>query len=120
MDCVTNSSKVRDPTVELMEHYRDAKEKHPGMLMLFRAGNSYALYGEDAQTAARDLGLGLTQGAVSDTHEMVFMAGFPQQALEDHLRRLLQLGHRVAICGSWEDVASEETVENAQPTLENT
>src|SRR6201984_245466 len=84
----------------MMQQYRDAKEKYPGMLLLFRMGDFYELFGEDAQTAARLLGLALTSRDKS-----IAMAGFPPHALETHLRKLLQSGQRVAVCDQVEDSA---------------
>jgi DNA mismatch repair protein MutS len=70
------------------------------MLLLFRMGDFYELFEEDANTAARVLGLTLTSRDKS-----IPMAGFPHHALEPHLRKLLQSGHRVAICDQVEDPA---------------
>ena len=76
----------------LMQQYREAKERHPGMILLFRCGDFYEVFDEDAQVAARLLGLALT------TRDSMSMAGFPHHSLEAHLRKFLQAGHRVAIC----------------------
>jgi len=84
----------------MMQQYRDAKERHPGMLLLFRMGDFYELFEADAEVAARALGLTLTSRDKS-----IPMAGFPHHALENHLRRLLQAGHRVAVCDQVEDAA---------------
>ena len=77
----------------IMEQYRVAKEKHPGMLLLFRMGDFYELFGEDAETAHKSLGLTLTT-----RDRTVTMAGFPHHQLEVYLHKLLQQGQRVAIC----------------------
>src|ERR1700758_109894 len=84
----------------MMQQYREAKERHPGMLLLFRMGDFYELFDSDAETAARVLGLTLTSRDKS-----VPMAGFPHHSLEPYLRKLLQAGHRVAICDQVEDPA---------------
>ncbi|HEV3237153.1 MAG TPA: DNA mismatch repair protein MutS, partial [Gemmataceae bacterium] len=84
----------------MMQQYRDAKERHPGMLLLFRMGDFYELFEEDAEIASRALGLTLTS-----RDKTMPMAGFPHHALEGHLRRLLHTGHRVAICDQIEDPA---------------
>ena len=76
----------------LMRQYREARERHPDMLLLFRVGDFYECFDADATRAARELGLTLT------TRDKVTMAGFPHHALEKHLRKLRQAGHRVAIC----------------------
>lgn len=77
----------------LMQQYRAAKEKHPGMLLLFRMGDFFELFDQDAETASKLLGLTLTS-----RDRTISMAGFPHHQLEAYLHRLLQAGHRVAIC----------------------
>src|SRR5439155_8934570 len=84
----------------MMQQYREAKERHPGMLLLFRMGDFYELFDADAETASRVLGLTLTS-----RDKTVPMAGFPHHALDAHLRNLLRAGHRVAICDQVEDPA---------------
>jgi DNA mismatch repair protein MutS len=84
----------------MMQQYREAKQRHPGMLLLFRMGDFYELFEEDAETAARVLGLTLTS-----RDKTMPMAGFPHHSLENHLRRLLGAGHRVAICDQVEEAA---------------
>jgi DNA mismatch repair protein MutS len=85
----------------MMQQYREAKSRHPGMLLLFRMGDFYELFDEDAQTAARVLGLTLTSRDKS-----IPMAGFPHHQLEQYLQKLLHLGHRVAVCDQVEDPAT--------------
>src|ERR671922_1971674 len=87
-------------TTPMMQQYREAKERHPGMLLLFRMGDFYETFEEDAEVAARVLGLTLTS-----RDKTVPMAGFPHEQLENHLRKLLQAGHRVAVCDQVEDAA---------------
>jgi hypothetical protein len=82
----------------IMEQYREAKEKHPDMLLLFRIGDFYELFGEDAETAHKLLGLTLTTR--DQTHTM---AGFPHHQLEAYLHKLLMEGKRVAICDQVEE-----------------
>jgi DNA mismatch repair protein MutS len=84
----------------MMQQYREAKERHPGMLLLFRMGDFYELFDADAAVAARVLGLTLTS-----RDKTIPMAGFPHHALDNHLRKLLHAGHRVAICDQVEDPA---------------
>jgi len=85
-------------TTPMMQQYLEAKARHPGMLLLFRMGDFFELFGEDAEKAAALLGLTLT---TRDGREK--MAGFPHFALEGHLRKLLESGHRVAVCDQVED-----------------
>ncbi len=87
-------------TTPMMQQYRDAKERHPGMLLLFRMGDFYELFHDDAEVVSRVLGLTLTSRD-SD----VPMAGVPHNAIDTYLRKLLQAGHRVAICDQVEDAA---------------
>jgi DNA mismatch repair protein MutS len=84
----------------MMQQYREAKERHPGMLLLFRMGDFYELFDADAEVAARVLGLTLTS-----RDKTIPMAGFPHHALDNHLRKLLHAGLRVAICDQVEDPA---------------
>jgi DNA mismatch repair protein MutS len=87
-------------TTPMMQQYREAKAKHPGTLLLFRMGDFYELFFEDAEVGAKALQLTLTS-----RDKQVPMAGFPHHALDGHLRRLLQAGFRVAICEQVEDPA---------------
>src|SRR6476646_1557477 len=87
-------------TTPMMQQYQDAKERHPGMLLLFRMGDFYELFNTDAEQAAKILGLTLTS-----RDKTIPMAGFPHHQLETYLRKLLQGGHRVAICDQVEDPA---------------
>lgn len=77
----------------LMEQYRAAKEKHPNMLLLFRVGDFYELFEQDAETAHKLLGLTLTT-----RDRTITMAGFPHHQLEAYLHKLLKEGQRVAVC----------------------
>ncbi|MCC6421599.1 MAG: DNA mismatch repair protein MutS [Gemmataceae bacterium] len=85
----------------VMEQYHQARARHPGMLLLFRMGDFYELFYEDAEVVSRVLGLTLTS-----RDKVIPMAGFPHHALENHLRKLLHAGHRVAICDQVEDASA--------------
>src|SRR6476619_4770379 len=84
----------------MMQQYRDAKARHPGMLLLFRMGDFFETFEEDAELISRVLGLTLTTRDGS-----IPMAGVPAKAVEHYLRKLLQAGHRVAVCDQVEDAA---------------
>src|SRR4051794_19643281 len=92
------ASRRRAMTTPMMQQHREAKERYPDMLLLFRAGDFYELFFEDAEVVSRVLGLALTT-----RDGKAPMAGFPHHALESHLKRLLRAGHRVAICDQVED-----------------
>ncbi|MFN9391941.1 MAG: DNA mismatch repair protein MutS [Flavobacteriales bacterium] len=86
----------------LMKQYNAIKGKYPDALLLFRVGDFYETFGEDAIVAARVLGITLTKrknGAAA----FVELAGFPFHALDTYLPRLVRAGHRVAICDQLED-----------------
>src|SRR5438132_9825707 len=84
----------------MMRQYREAKEAHPGMLLLFRMGDFYETFDDDAVSAAKLLGLTLTS-----RDKQVAMAGFPHHQLEQYLQKLLRAGQRVAVCDQVEDPA---------------
>jgi DNA mismatch repair protein MutS len=69
----------------------EAKERHPGMVLLFSINDSYQLYGDDAHMASDLLGLTLWPG-VEPT------VGFDRRDLEHYLRKLIKAGHRIAVC----------------------
>ncbi len=84
----------------MMQQYREAKERHPGMLLFFRMGDFYELFDSDAEVGAKVLGLTLTSRDKS-----MPMAGFPHHQLENYLHKLLRSGHRVAICDQVEEAS---------------
>jgi DNA mismatch repair protein MutS len=100
-----------------MQQYHEAKNRPPGMILLFRSGDFFELFGEDAETVSRLLGLCLTQRTDRDTGEKLFVAGFLHQSLELYLRKLLKAGHRVAICDQVEPLPLEKAPEKVQRTL---
>ena len=85
----------------MMQQYQEAKERHPGMLLLFRMGDFFELFDDDAETAAKVLGLTLTS-----RDKTTRMAGFPHHQLENYLHKLLRTGHRVAICDQVEEAST--------------
>ena len=92
----------REQARSMSKQWRDLKAKHPDALLLFRCGDFYESYGEDAKVCARDLGITLTFGTNDKGREWP-MAGFPQHALDTYLPKLIRNGHRVAICDQLED-----------------
>lgn len=81
----------------LRRQYLEIKARHPGLILLFQIGDFYEAFDEDAEVLARDLGVTLTRKwfGKDDVHPL---AGVPVRALTTHLHRLLQHGHKVAIC----------------------
>jgi len=88
-----------------MRQYRRFKENHPDCILLFRMGDFYELFYDDAKTVSKALGLTLTQRT-----EGIPMAGVPYHQLDNYLRRLIQQGFRVAVCEQTEDAAQAKGV----------
>jgi len=86
----------------LMKQYYDIKTKHPDAILLFRVGDFYETFGEDAIRASEILGITLTRRA-NGSASFVELAGFPYHALDTYLPRLVRAGQRVAICEQLED-----------------
>lgn len=86
----------------LMKQYNEIKAKYPGALLLFRVGDFYETFGEDAITTSRILGIVLTRRA-NGAAQYVELAGFPHHSLDSYLPRLVKAGQRVAICDQLED-----------------
>ena len=83
----------------MMKQFFDLKAQHPDAVLLFRCGDFYETYCEDAVTASRILGITLTRRSTGGTE----MAGFPHHALDTYLPKLVRAGKRVAICDQLED-----------------
>ena len=89
-------------TTPLMKQYNDIKFKYPNTVLLFRVGDFYETFGQDAVLASKVLGIVLTKrgaGSASETE----LAGFPHHSIENYLPKLVKAGHRVAICDQLED-----------------
>jgi DNA mismatch repair protein MutS len=86
----------------LMKQYNSIKARHPDALLLFRVGDFYETFGEDAIKAAKILGIVLTKRA-NGAASYVDLAGFPHHSLETYLPKLVRAGQRVAICEQLED-----------------
>lgn len=96
------ASKKKEKETPLMKQYNAIKTKHPGALLLFRVGDFYETFGEDAVTTSKILDIVLTKrsnGSAAATE----LAGFPHHALDTYLPRLVKAGQRVAICDQLED-----------------
>jgi len=92
-----------------MQQYNAIKVKYPGALLLFRVGDFYETFGEDAVKAAGILGIVLTRrGNGVGTH--IELAGFPHHSLDTYLPKLVRAGQRVAICDQLEDPKATKTI----------
>jgi DNA mismatch repair protein MutS len=89
----------------LMKQYNAIKAKHPGALLLFRVGDFYETFGEDAVVASKILDIVLTKRA-NGAASHIELAGFPHHSLDNYLPKLVRAGNRVAICDQLEDPKS--------------
>src|SRR5690606_10231281 len=94
----------------LRQQYLDIKREYPNCILFFRLGDFYETFDDDAQTAARVLGLTLTSRPVSKDNRIP-MAGVPHHALENYVARLIEQGHHVAICDQVGEVTGKGLVE---------
>jgi DNA mismatch repair protein MutS len=88
-----------------MRQWRRVKDQHPGKIVLFRMGDFYEMFGEDARTAAEVLEIALTTREKNKAEPMP-MAGIPHHALEAYLGRLIRAGFKVVLCDQVEDPAT--------------
>lgn len=93
---------MADASTPLMRQYHGVKQQFPGTLLLFRLGDFYELFFDDAVTAARELEITLTSRN-KEKGAVIPMCGVPYHAAEGYISRLLQRGYRVAICEQMED-----------------
>ena len=92
----------------LMQQYQEMKKKHPDAVLLFRVGDFYEIFGEDAVKASEILGITLTR-RVNGGDKYIELAGFPHHALDTYLPKLVRAGQRVAICEQLEDPKLKKT-----------
>ena len=85
----------------LMKQYNQIKARHPQALLLFRVGDFYETFGEDAIKASKILGIVLTKRRNGSSH--IELAGFPHHSMDTYLPKLVRAGQRVAICDQLED-----------------
>ncbi|HTS43920.1 MAG TPA: DNA mismatch repair protein MutS [Puia sp.] len=101
---------IKNPAdTPLMKQHRAIKQKYPDAVLLFRVGDFYETFGEDAITASKVLGITLTKrnnGAAASSD----LAGFPYHALDTYLHKLVKAGYRVAICDQLEDPKSAKGI----------
>src|SRR5271155_3361064 len=94
-----------EASTPLMRQYNAVKEQVPGALLLFRLGDFYELFFEDAVTAARELEITLT-ARNKEKGQPIPMCGVPYHASEGYIARLIQKGYRVAICDQMEEASA--------------
>src|SRR5215204_5568681 len=95
-------AKTKTEDTPLMQQHRAIKQKYPDAILLFRVGDFYETFGQDAVIASQVLGITLTKrnnGGAADNE----LAGFPYHALDTYLHKLVKAGYRVAICDQLED-----------------
>src|SRR5678810_1074632 len=95
-------AKTKTEDTPLMMQHKAIKQKYPDAILLFRVGDFYETFGQDAVVASQVLGITLTKrnnGAVASSD----LAGFPHHALDTYLHKLVKAGYRVAICDQLED-----------------
>ena len=107
--CNPNDGQVLTP---MMKQFYDLKAKHPEALLLFRCGDFYETYAEDAVISAEILGITLTRrnNGKNPSAQSIAMAGFPHHALDTYLPKLVRAGKRVAICDQLEDPKMTKTL----------
>ena len=99
---MTTKTKKQKRETPLMGQYNRIKAKHPDALLLFRIGDFYETFGEDAIKTSKILGIALTKRA-NGADSSVPLEGFPFHSLDQHLHKFLKAGLRVAICEQVED-----------------
>src|SRR5882757_7983166 len=104
-----------DASTPLMRQYNSVKEQVSGALLLFRLGDFYEMFFEDAVTAARELEITLTSRN-KEKGAAIPMCGVPYHAAENYIARLIQKGYRVAICDQVEDARFTKTLVKREVT----
>jgi len=103
------AKEIKSKETPLMKQYNEIKRKYPDACLLFRVGDFYETFGEDAVRASKILGIVLTKrGAGSETETA--LAGFPHHSLNTYLPKLVKAGLRVAICDQLEDPKMTKTI----------
>ena len=96
-----------------MDQFDRMKEKHPDALLLFRTGNTYETYRQDAKKSSEILGIPVTSRTL-DNGSNIKVASFPHEALDTYLPRLVRAGMRVAICEQLEDPKQKKKEQEAK------
>jgi DNA mismatch repair protein MutS len=101
----TPAAEAQSRVTPMMEQYLEIKAGHPGLLLFYRMGDFYELFFEDAEIASKTLGIVLTKRGKHQGLDIP-MCGVPVERSEDYLHRLIEAGHRVAVCEQTEDPAA--------------
>ena len=99
---IKSPAKSEGTETPLMKQYNTFKAKYPDAILLFRVGDFYETFGEDAKRASAVLGIVLTKRSNGKASE-IELAGFPHHSLDTYLPKLVRAGHRVAVCDQLED-----------------
>ncbi len=99
---IKSPAKGEGTETPLMKQYNTFKAKYPDAILLFRVGDFYETFGEDAKRASAVLGIVLTKRSNGKASE-IELAGFPHHSLDTYLPKLVRAGHRVAVCDQLED-----------------
>ena len=102
-------AKAKETVTPLMQQYNTIKAKYPGALLLFRVGDFYETFGDDAIKTSQILGIVLTKRGTGPNGALE-LAGFPHHSLENYLSKLVRAGQRVAICDQLEDPKMTKTI----------
>src|SRR5258708_4140441 len=106
---------MSEPSTPLMRQYYGIKQQVPQALLLFRLGDFYELFFDDAITAARELEITLTSRN-KEKGEPIPMCGVPYHSAENYIARLIQKGYRVAICDQMEEASSAKKLVKREVT----
>src|SRR6185369_873305 len=106
---------MSDASTPLMRQYNGIKEQVPQALLMFRLGEFYELFFEDAVVAARELEITLT-ASNKEKGTAIPMCGVPYHAAEGYIARLIQKGHRVAICDQVEEASAAKKLVKREVT----
>ena len=101
----------------MMKQFFSMKAQHPDALLLFRCGDFYETYGDDAIEASKVLGITLTRRNNGGNTGQMEMAGFPHHALDTYLPKLIRAGKRIAICDQLEDPNAKKLVKRGSKEL---
>ncbi len=111
-------SKKVDSNTPVMKQFLEVKDKYKDSIVLFRMGDFYETFLEDAITTSKILGIVLTKRANGKAAN-VDLAGFPHHALDNYLPKLVKAGHRVAICEQMEDPKLAKDKKTGKGELKN-